>query len=111
MRADWLTPALRPLKPFIQAKNRPLAGSSEHRGGRTRTCNPRFWRPVLCQLSYAPRFERGLYPRIPGHSGRMTDMYEDERDDDREDDPLEDPEGQGLDEDEAEGEEAFEEDE
>jgi hypothetical protein len=25
------------------------------RGGRTRTCNPRFWRPVLCQLSYAPR--------------------------------------------------------
>ena len=26
------------------------------RGGRTRTCNPRFWRPVLCQLSYAPRF-------------------------------------------------------
>jgi fatty acid desaturase len=27
------------------------------RGDRTRTCNPRFWRPVLCQLSYAPRFE------------------------------------------------------
>jgi RimJ/RimL family protein N-acetyltransferase len=26
-----------------------------NRGGRTRTCNPRFWRPVLCQLSYAPR--------------------------------------------------------
>ena len=26
-----------------------------YRGGRTRTCNPRFWRPVLCQLSYAPR--------------------------------------------------------
>jgi hypothetical protein len=25
-----------------------------NRGGRTRTCNPRFWRPVLCQLSYAP---------------------------------------------------------
>jgi hypothetical protein len=33
------------------------SGSAEHhRGGRTRTCNPRFWRPVLCQLSYAPRF-------------------------------------------------------
>src|SRR5215217_4185511 len=30
------------------------------RGGRTRTCNPRFWRPVLCQLSYAPRFERPI---------------------------------------------------
>ena len=24
------------------------------RGGRTRTCNLRFWRPLLCQLSYAP---------------------------------------------------------
>jgi hypothetical protein len=24
------------------------------RAGRTRTCNPRFWRPVLCQLSYGP---------------------------------------------------------
>ncbi len=25
-----------------------------NRGGRTRTCNPRFWRPVLYQLSHAP---------------------------------------------------------
>jgi hypothetical protein len=25
------------------------------RAGRTRTYNPRFWRPVLCQLSYGPR--------------------------------------------------------
>ena len=24
------------------------------RGDRNRTCNPRFWRPVLCQLSYSP---------------------------------------------------------
>src|SRR5579862_4580493 len=24
------------------------------RSGRTRTCNPRFWRPVLYQLSYTP---------------------------------------------------------
>src|SRR5699024_8736425 len=24
------------------------------RGDRTRTCNLRFWRPLLCQLSYAP---------------------------------------------------------
>jgi integrase len=31
-----------------------FAGLSLYRGGRTRTCNPRFWRPVLCQLSYAP---------------------------------------------------------
>ena len=26
----------------------------DNRGGRTRTCNPRFWRPVLYQLSHAP---------------------------------------------------------
>ena len=31
-----------------------------YRGGRTRTCNPRFWRPVLCQLSYAPRVARAI---------------------------------------------------
>src|SRR5258706_11007657 len=24
------------------------------RRDRNRTCNPRFWRPVLCQLSYSP---------------------------------------------------------
>src|SRR3954470_16743804 len=48
--------------------------SSRDRGGRTRTCNPRFWRPVLCQLSYAPQFGRGLYPparaRFGGGGGR-----------------------------------------
>ena len=66
---------------------------------------------MLCQLSYAPRFERGLYPRVPGHSARMSDMYEDERDDDREDDLLEEQEGMGIGEDEGEGEEAVEEDE
>src|SRR3954447_23067992 len=32
-----------------------------HRGDRNRTCNPRFWRPVLCQLSYAPLLQPGLY--------------------------------------------------
>src|SRR5213592_4805055 len=26
-----------------------------NRPGRNRTCNPRFWRPVLYQLSYGPR--------------------------------------------------------
>src|SRR4051794_30425669 len=25
-----------------------------YRGDRTRTCDPRFWRPMLYQLSYAP---------------------------------------------------------
>ncbi len=34
---------------------RRLAGAFDYRAGRTRTCNPRFWRPVLCQLSYCPR--------------------------------------------------------
>ncbi len=34
-----------------------LSGAFLYRGDRTRTCNPRFWRPVLYQLSYAPRFE------------------------------------------------------
>ena len=66
---------------------------------------------MLCQLSYAPRFERGLYPRVPGHSGRMTDTYEDERDDDRENDLLDEQEGKGFGEDEGEREEALEEDE
>ncbi len=27
---------------------------ASHRPGRNRTCNPRFWRPVLYQLSYGP---------------------------------------------------------
>src|SRR5256885_2354483 len=27
-----------------------------NRPGRNRTCNPRFWRPVLYQLSYGPRW-------------------------------------------------------
>ncbi len=31
-----------------------LSGAFVSRGGRTRTCNPRFWRPVLYQLSHAP---------------------------------------------------------
>jgi hypothetical protein len=66
---------------------------------------------VLCQLSYAPRFERGLYPRVPGHSARMTDVYDDDRDDERDDDILEEPEELELEEDEPESEEAFEEDE
>ena len=29
----------------------PVDLSQPHRGDRNRTCNPRFWRPVLCQLS------------------------------------------------------------
>ena len=43
----------------------PLAhgSSNRNRGGRTRTCNPRFWRPVLCQLSYAPGLRGEWYRR------------------------------------------------
>jgi hypothetical protein len=43
-----------PLSPRQQTKGS-LVRRFRNRGGRTRTCNPRFWRPVLCQLSYAPR--------------------------------------------------------
>src|SRR5215207_1475827 len=39
-------------------------GTAERRGDRTRTCNNRFWRPGLCQLSYAPPGRP-----IPAHAG------------------------------------------
>src|SRR5262245_15039445 len=47
------------------------------RRGGTRTPNPRFWRPVLCQLSYAPSppVPRGWglgCPSIALHGGRKT---------------------------------------
>src|SRR2546427_908109 len=32
-----------------------LTACPTNRPGRNRTCNPRFWRPVLYQLSYGPR--------------------------------------------------------
>ena len=46
---------------------RRLCRNFPSRGGRTRTCNPRFWRPVLCQLSYAPRLPTDCIggPRAP----------------------------------------------
>src|SRR6266478_4446486 len=34
------------------------ASTWRNRPGRNRTCNPRFWRPVLYQLSYGPLFTR-----------------------------------------------------
>src|SRR2546425_2671001 len=39
-------------------KNRSEASRSPDRPGRNRTCNPRFWRPVLYQLSYGPKLLR-----------------------------------------------------
>src|SRR3989454_11714509 len=38
-----------------------------NRPGRTRTCNPRFWRPVLYQLSYGPQgWLTGIEPATSG---------------------------------------------
>jgi hypothetical protein len=31
-----------------------ISGNFRSRGDRTRTCNPRFWRPVHYQLCYSP---------------------------------------------------------
>ena len=47
------------------ARPRGLALRSSNLTGRTggnRTPNPRFWRPVLCQLSYCPSLTEGLRP-------------------------------------------------
>src|SRR5712671_6503238 len=54
----------------------PVGGSHEvgakstiaGRSGRARTCDPRFWRPVLYQLSYTPAGNRALPPIHAGSS-------------------------------------------
>ena len=51
----------------IRRQRPPLCRTEGSRGDRTRTCNPRFWRPVLYQLSYAPRFERDCSGPPLGH--------------------------------------------
>src|SRR5687767_15262089 len=49
----------RPMRPLLAA----TAGSFPGTAGETRTLNPWFWRPVLCQLSYS---RVGLRPtRLP----------------------------------------------
>jgi hypothetical protein len=35
-----------------------MCGSTTSRGDRDRTCDLWFWRPALCQLSYAPELRR-----------------------------------------------------
>src|SRR3954454_6732373 len=46
------------------------------RGDRTRTCNPRFWRPVLYQLSYSPsRLRAQDYP-VPGSAGPRRERHD-----------------------------------
>ena len=84
------------------------------RGGRTRTCNPRFWRPVLCQLSYAPRFaahdctrgDSGIDSRMSDHESEPRQEERDEPDDDL----LERQIGKGYGDDEGEREESLEDD-
>jgi thiamine phosphate synthase YjbQ (UPF0047 family) len=43
------------------------------RGDRTRTCNPRFWRPVLCQIELLPCVARECR-RVPLHGHTMPEM-------------------------------------
>src|ERR1043166_2594267 len=38
-----------------RARGRDALRRGPSRPGRNRTCNPRFWRPVLYQLSYGPK--------------------------------------------------------
>jgi hypothetical protein len=38
----------------LALERRGSAKRNANRPGRNRTCNPRFWRPVLYQLSYGP---------------------------------------------------------
>jgi hypothetical protein len=50
--------------------------SFDNRPGRNRTCNPRFWRPVLYQLSYGPKnccgwkLQNPVWPWKTGRLGR-----------------------------------------
>src|SRR5712691_2953367 len=78
----------------LEATNRYEASRSPDRPGRNRTCNPRFWRPVLYQLSYGPRNGSGLKlanPRQRGQAPRPAPLvqprepnHDVEQDDDQE---------------------------
>jgi hypothetical protein len=51
----------------------PLLPSDTGRTGGNRTPNPRFWRPVLCQLSYCPQYIRYIARGpLPGERLRAT---------------------------------------
>src|SRR5205085_3014131 len=49
-----------------------LPASQSGRTGGNRTPNPRFWRPVLCQLSYCPLQPKGFAPRTPLHAHSLA---------------------------------------
>ena len=42
-----------------------ISGNLPGRGSRTRTRDPRFWRPMLYQLSYTPSGEVRVCPKLP----------------------------------------------
>ena len=51
--------------PGAEATALTAIGLRTGRGDRTRTYNRRFWRPVLCQLSYAPMVASARFPGPP----------------------------------------------
>src|SRR5690242_9029530 len=54
-------------RPWYHPRLRDVAACSTNRPGRNRTCNPRFWRPVLYQLSYGPTgWLTGIEPATSG---------------------------------------------
>ena len=47
---------------YVRGRTEPQPGAAISRGDRTRTCNPRFWRPVHYQLCYSPVAPESLDP-------------------------------------------------
>ena len=82
------------IDPAGRTKGRDAFRRGQSRPGRNRTCNPRFWRPVLYQLSYGPRNGSGLKlanPRQRGQAPRPAPLvqprepnHDVEQDDDQE---------------------------
>jgi hypothetical protein len=95
--------------PAARRQQREHGAGDGNRGDRTRTCNPRFWRPVLYQLSYAPwRFE-GFSVSAPSSAilRGVTDQDIDQQTHPEEDDLLEEQEHKGYGDDEGERDESL----
>src|SRR6185436_11325061 len=58
----WALRGPRP-SPLDDSAVRVESDDTSSRPGRNRTCNPRFWRPVLYQLSYGPKRSGGMAVR------------------------------------------------